>query len=1724
MSLQIAKRLVENKVDVSVKDRYNKSAIEYVSVNSPLKELMKSGFTKPNLAGSRSSQTWHDLKEMGNVAFKQADYKKALQVYSQAISHFESKLENPSNVLSKEDGRSLAVLYGNRAECWYKQGNLLMFLDNAKRSVNADGSWYKGHWRVGKAFRDQGKVKKAVTAFFNTLKALKSSDGEGLEILILSDLVEMIYELKDGREVYMQDLKHISFEQWRQLSYDFIVRLKWELAEFIYRNFDPKAAVVKNRNFDLGPFCKMDLLDSQRWICGFLLWFLTTGADHRTLKFHAGDTYFHATISIIVQSGSSPTTGNKSMDSEATRLLDFIVLNKVIPGGEINIRDHKQNTVLHLLAMLKGPDKMRQFLAHYLLEKGVDVMAQNNENKQVLELVNSSDVIRKPIQDNLSKHKFIDKLKDQKKPVSNSSQKSQYQNKSRDNISLQKTSQECNICEKRLDKALLWHAKENYFEEFSELVDVINCSNSDNLHHKGLNTRAVQRIAVLLSYDVAHEIPSSFFKIHATKFKDVLIAVAISGNWVQLEILVNRFKQTKGQHAVSKFAKSLSLADLVADQSLVDKESVRIKLINLFVKNGATLDPATSASTLETAVRNLEWQVVLKLLELGADPRGMTLTAGDTPYHVALHVALKNDPGNFLLLEKLKHVYENSKTISPCLDVSCQDKDGNTLLHIAAQAKFNHHSLHAVELLCQWKVKADIENKEGKLAIHYILNDKDRRAQYLKTASKGSLMSAPHYAVSSSSKASGAVKSTGTSATNVSPGTPGTSVSAGARPKEFQRTPVVTSMSSVQLEKVKIQNLLMTLPSLNYNFLAEDVSKGIQKHGEGTQDSDEDSSDQNDSDMEKTSGFGASSHPELAEGVENKSTTEEFSVSAKAFESLEWEVECTEDVWNVLKFKKEKVKGNKREESTHKNLPKRVMSQYLKQLVVKYIHQLATGDWQPHLKQQVPSTPVTLQLFKITLPHGAYILWELAVAFSPRLNQSADTLLTQETVRTSERSAAKAPRMYSETIRVWSIVLEQSKLQPDVQRIISSHERGKSCIIQKRIRALNVGHFDQSISLRLPLLYVEQNSDERLPGDLQQDVQRYLFPPASAHMNEYHVLKFYSFSASLVSAVLDKIDADVDFPFRVTDIEDAIICLKASSPLLLLGRSGTGKTTCCLYRLWSVFQNYWKEAVNVGTPLLPRQKYPEIKENEEDDGKAAADLTDAGHVTQEYNLRSKRNESQEKGHELESDDGDSHSESPDEDDDDNDYDGEVLYDHLHQVFVTKNPVLCLEVQKSFIKLCNATDLKQRGHINHNGNLPNTIQDVTDSTFPLFLTSRQLLLMLDASVDGDSFFPRNEDLALKVHIPGWGTQEDIFSAIPLEQDDLLDSDNDDVDYKDKSVNLPKKVKHVHDLGNQPELKAYARRECTYEDFAYEVWPKIAKKAEIDCHPSLVWTEIMSFIKGSYESLYTEKGYLDKEEYINVGRKRAPNFSGSRSQVYDVFLKYNNYKQQHSLFDEADLVYKLYCRLRKMTFQPWIIHEIYVDETQDFTQAELALLVSLCSEPNKMFLTGDTAQSIMRGISFRFHDLRSMFYHTKNSADKKERHLSSLKVPEKVHQLTHNYRSHTGILSLASAVLDILLELFPDSFDPLEKDQGMFAGPKPIIIESSSPGDLALLLTGSRRKTSHIEFGAHQAILVVSEGAKAQLPEELGSGIVLTIFESKGLEFDDVLIYNFFKDSH
>lgn len=48
-------------------------------------------------------------------------------------------------------------------------------------------------------------------------------------------------------------------------------------------------------------------------------------------------------------------------------------------------------------------------------------------------------------------------------------------------------------------------------------------------------------------------------------------------------------------------------------------------------------------------------------------------------------------------------------------------------------------------------------------------------------------------------------------------------------------------------------------------------------------------------------------------------------------------------------------------------------------------------------------------------------------------------------------------------------------------------------------------------------------------------------------------------------------DEDVDFPFRVSPTEQRIIEMVSPSSIILLGRSGTGKTTCAVFRVYGAW-------------------------------------------------------------------------------------------------------------------------------------------------------------------------------------------------------------------------------------------------------------------------------------------------------------------------------------------------------------------------------------------------------------------------------------------------------------------------------------------------------------------------------------------------------------------------
>ena len=806
-----------------------------------------------------------------------------------------------------------------------------------------------------------------------------------------------------------------------------------------------------------------------------------------------------------------------------------------------------------------------------------------------------------------------------------------------------------------------------------------------------------------------------------------------------------------------------------------------------------------------------------------------------------------------------------------------------------------------------------------------------------------------------------------------------------------------------------------------------------------------------------------------------------------AFEDT-WEVECTQEVYRVLRSKKVQLK--------------------MKKKILRKIRDLASGYWPRDLHKRLEGVKDGIRLYEAKINDASRIIWEVSVSFSERRS------MQQEVCEFLDHGETGA--IYEDKIRIWNIALQHDDVPKMIEKIEHSHDRGEYCILRKNLevlkettkREMQKQGDTRDKKQKHPNVYMSQNVKdmvnrvmEKAPEALEK--KNFFVPAASPNKNEYNILKFYSFTSQVASRILSVSHSNYDFPFQVSPLEYAVIRLepKHRCAILLLGRSGTGKTTCCLYRLWSQFVNYWKTA-SLSGPQLPKFKMLHGAESDEDESD----------VNKSYVNEEKQAEP--------SIDGNDDEKIEDEEE-------KIMLEdceHLRQILVTKNEVLCNEIRKNFKELSIGSSVSNYEVIDDIES--RTIEEILPENYPLFVTTKDLFLLLDNSLEGDKFFERDEDGNMKYEVPGWGKNKVHLSFLPtMEESDDEEEDEEEEGHKLEAMN--------HDMvKKKSEFKIAKRKEVTYPVFANELWPKLMKKkgkVEKSCHPSLVWMEIKSFIKGSAEAFVSKDkegrltGYLSKEEYVDIGRKRAPNFEGNREEIYDIFLRYLKLRTTSEYFDEMDIHFQLYQRLKASIVPDWAFHQVYVDETQDFTQSELLLLIRSCANPNAMFFTGDTAQSIMSGVAFRFCDLKSLYLVAKSEFESLKL-PSPISVPSTVHQLTHNYRSHAGILKLSSTVIKLLEKLFPTSIEVNAKpDVGLFPGPSPVILETNDFTELAILLQGSKRQTSTIEFGAHQVVLVQNEETKQMLPAELSYGLVLSIYEAKGLEFDDVLLYNFFKDS-
>ncbi|TFY76337.1 hypothetical protein EWM64_g7674 [Hericium alpestre] len=447
---------------------------------------------------------------------------------------------------------------------------------------------------------------------------------------------------------------------------------------------------------------------------------------------------------------------------------------------------------------------------------------------------------------------------------------------------------------------------------------------------------------------------------------------------------------------------------------------------------------------------------------------------------------------------------------------------------------------------------------------------------------------------------------------------------------------------------------------------------------------------------------------------------------------------------------------------------------------------------------------------------------------------------------------------------------------------------------------------------------------------------------------------------------------------------------------------------------------------------------------------------------------------------------------------------DMLPNRPRQLFVTQSRVLADKVEDYFMKLLESlnADVGTSGDIaemlerkknrddaglvdrdeaaNWRDDLPKKFSDLKDAHFPMFITFDKLSAMLEADVEQS----RNEASESATWAARHGDPADLPPSDYMQQD------------KQSFV--------------------------SFNVFREAYWPHFPQNLTKGLDPSLVFSEFMGVIKGSEQALDSPDHALSQKAYLELSHRTQATFASRRAEIYDLFQAYTKTKRGRGDYDAADRTHSILEQLRTTGVMGNKMDFLYVDEVQDNLLIDARLLRTICRNPNGLFWAGDTAQTISVGSSFRFNDLKAFLHRFEESMQIKS---SQKEAPQpKSFQLLTNYRSHGGIVQCAHSVIELITKFWPYAIDILAEEKGIVDGIKPVFFSGWDQDNVRYESFLFGAAGSHIEFGAQQCILVRDDKARERLRSQVGEiGLILTLYESKGLEFNDVLLYNFFEDS-
>ena len=237
-----------------------------------------------------------------------------------------------------------------------------------------------------------------------------------------------------------------------------------------------------------------------------------------------------------------------------------------------------------------------------------------------------------------------------------------------------------------------------------------------------------------------------------------------------------------------------------------------------------------------------------------------------------------------------------------------------------------------------------------------------------------------------------------------------------------------------------------------------------------------------------------------------------------------------------------------------------------------------------------------------------------------------------------------------------------------------------------------------------------------------------------------------------------------------------------------------------------------------------------------------------------------------------------------------------------------------------------------------------------------------------------------------------------------------------------------------------------------------------------------------------------GPLGLHDYLALGIRQSLLPPAARQAAHTLFGRYRQWLSEAGLFD-LNLVAHDWQALASPSYD-----FIVIDEVQDLTAVQLALVLACLKAPGQFLLCGDSNQ-IVHPNFFSWAAVKTLFW-TGLVGQAAQR--------QQLHVLQANFRNTLAVTQLANT----LLKIKQARFGSIDRESNFL-----VHSSSSEPGEVTLIQAKDavlRQLDAATRASARHAVIVLRDEDKPAARSQFHTPLVFSVHEAKGLEYPHVIL--------